>query len=416
VTPAGPGIDGYRVLTAGSAALSDVAAPGRRHTVVAMGAVRREALRRWSLVGAGVALLCLLPTALALLPSRIVDADPAGLRALILASAVRPYQGYAASRGEILLPELPALGEVTTLLGPATRIRLWHASPQSWRVAVLDQTGERDTYRTADGTFMWDFERNLVTYVAGVQPLRLPGASDLLPPDLARRLLGGAGAADSLIPLPSRRVAGVDAAGLRLTPTDPETTIGRVDVWADPATGLPVQVEVASRDSAATIFVSRFLDLDQRTPDPGLLTPVLADSAGFTVTTAQDVATVINGVVPVDLPANLAGRPRTANPVAGADLGGVAAYGTGLSMFVVVALPGRVGSQALQAARDKGGTAVTFVGGLGYETRASLIGGLVVRSDGDRRTRRTFVLAGPVSADVLRRAGAELLAAGAGAR
>jgi hypothetical protein len=90
---------------------------------------------------------------------------------------------------------------------------------------------------------------------------------------------------------------------------------------------------------------------------------------------------------------------------------GVGAYGGGLSVFVVLALPGRVGSQALRAAQDNGGTTVDFPNGQGYEIRTSLISALIVRSEGDRRTRRTFLLAGPVTVDVLRIAGGELLAA-----
>ena len=45
---------------------------------------------------------------------------------------------------------------------------------------------------------------------------------------------------------PDRRHA---AAGLRLSPADPDTTVGRVDVWADPPTGLPLHVEVAPKSA-----------------------------------------------------------------------------------------------------------------------------------------------------------------------
>jgi hypothetical protein len=381
-----------------------------------MSVVRREARRRWSLVGAGVAALCLLPVAVAAWPSPRVDADPNALRELILASAALPYQGYVDARGEVRLPDVPALGEVAALVGGTTRIRAWYTSPRAWRVAVLGRTGERDIYQSVDGTYVWDFERNLVTYTVGQLPVRLPWAADLLPPDLARRLLGGAAAADTLTLIESRSVAGVAAAGLRLTPTDPETTIGRVDIWADPATGLPVQVEVTGRDAATPVFTSRFLDLDQRPPDTAVVTPMVAKSAGFAVTTAQDLAEALNGVAPVPMPDRLAGRARTTLPVRGLDVTGVGAYGAGLSTFVALALPGRVGSQALQAAQDRGGTPVAFANGQGYETRTSLISALIVRSFGDRQTRRTFLLAGPVSPQVLQTAGAELLAAAPGAR
>src|SRR4029453_13306921 len=99
------------------------------------------------------------------------------------------------------------------------------------------------------------------TQVVGDLPARLPQAPDLLPPDLARRLLADAAPGDGLTALPPRRVAGIAAAGLRFTPGDPDTTIDRLDVWADPATGLPLQVELAGG------FPSRFLALSLTPPD-----------------------------------------------------------------------------------------------------------------------------------------------------
>ncbi len=56
---------------------------------------------------------------------------------------------------------------------------------------------------------------------------------------------------DELSRLPARRVAGRSAAGLRLVPADPASTIARVDVWADEASGLPLRVEVYGEDDTA---------------------------------------------------------------------------------------------------------------------------------------------------------------------
>jgi len=122
-----------------------------------------------------------MPIAVAAWPAPHVDTNPSVQRDLMLASATRPYQGYVDSRSEVRLPDLPALGEVARLVGGTTRIRVWYGSPRAWRVAVLDQTGERDIYQTVDGTYVWDFERNLVTCTVGEPPVRLPGAADLLP-------------------------------------------------------------------------------------------------------------------------------------------------------------------------------------------------------------------------------------------
>jgi hypothetical protein len=143
-------------------------------------------------VGAGVAALCLTPAVIAAWPAPTVRADPDALHQLILGSTSRPYQGYVDSVGQIRLPDLPALGDVAALFSSSTRLRTWYATPRSWRVTVLDPTGERDIYRTADGTYRWDFERNLFTFTPGELPVRPPWAADLPPPELARRLLGGA--------------------------------------------------------------------------------------------------------------------------------------------------------------------------------------------------------------------------------
>jgi hypothetical protein len=295
------------------------------------------------------------------------------------------------------------LGDVADLFSGTTRIRAWHAAPLAWRVAVVTSTGETDIYRTGDGTYVWDFERNLLTGTLGEPPVRLPRASDLLPPELARRLLSDR--AVTLTAIPSQRVAGVVAAGVRVQPTDPDTTVGGVDVWADPGTGLPLRVEVAGRDGK-TLFTSRFLDLEQRAPDPKLLTPAWPKDAGFTGTTAQDIAAAINGVAPAALPAALDGRPRQTGTAGVTQVSGLGVYGTGLATFAVVALPGRTGTQALQRIKEGGGVPAVIGNAEAYEVHSTMLNAVIVRG-----RRRVFVLAGPVSADLLLRAAAQLVGA-----
>jgi hypothetical protein len=365
--------------------------------------VRRYTRRRWLAVGGGVAVLVALPPVVAAWPVGAARADPRALRSRVLGSATVPYQGYVDSEGHLALPDLPQLGDVAGLLSGATSIRAWYAGPGAWRVAAIDSLGERDIYRTADGTFLWDFQRNQATLITGEVPVRLPWASDVVPPALARRLLAGAATGDRYDALPARRVAGVAATGLRMRPSDPDTTIGRVDVWADPATGLPLDVEVAGRVTGTAIFTSRFLDFSRTAPDPATLTPTRPPSAGFDVTSQPDVAAAVNAAVPVRLPDSLAGRARVPTP---GGVRGVGGYGAGLSSFVVVPLPGRLGAQIFDTFNGGGATPVLLAGGDGFELSNSVLTALAIRRHGGGRR---FLLTGFVTGDLLRRAATDLL-------
>lgn len=354
-------------------------------------------------MASGIAALCALPAAVAARPVPDRRVDPDALRRLVLASASKPYQGYVQSRGRIGLPSLPQVSDVAALLGGTSYVRAWYAGPRSWRVALVEPTGERDVYQTESATYVWDFAANMLTGVHGDPPVRVPWAADVVPPELARRLLAGAGAGDRLTPLGSRRVAGVVAAGLRLTPANPDTTVGRVDVWADPRTGLPVRVDVAARGAAEPVFTTRFLDLAQRRPDPDVLTPARAQSSGFAWTSQADLAATLNAQARVALPASLAGAARVPAP---ADVDGVAAYGDGLSRFVVAPLPGRIGARSFDAFEESG-VPVEIQGGEGYVVRSAVLTALLVLG----RRGRPFLLAGMVTPEVLTRAAADLLAA-----
>src|SRR5262249_33538734 len=145
---------------------------------------------RWLCVGAATLALCLLPSLVGAMQSGGgAAADPRDLLRAVQASADRPYQGYAESRSTLGLPDLPALAQVAAVASGTTRMRAWYAAPDAWRAAIVDPTGEVDVYGTPQGTYAWDFARNLLTETVGELPARLPRAADLLPPELARRLL-----------------------------------------------------------------------------------------------------------------------------------------------------------------------------------------------------------------------------------
>ena len=329
-----------------------------------VGSVSRGAWRRWSVVAFGTVLLCALPAVIAALPVPASAISAAALRARILASAAVPYEGYAESTVNLGLPELPDLHNVSLLLDGTTDQYVWYRSPSYWRADDVTGTGESDTYADGGVTYLWDYGSNLLTQVTGAEPVRLPRAPDLLPPALALRLLDTAGHADRVSRLPSRRIAGVDAAGLRLVPTGKGTTISAVEIWADPASGLPVEVQITSRGSSQPVLISTFLELSRTQPSLDAVTPHPAPNVGLTTTRLPDVDGVLNGDGDGDsdgdpFPAQLGGQRHVAVP---GSPPGLAIYGSGFSRFVVLPLPRGVGTSALNSAIQAGADSVTFPG------------------------------------------------------
>ena len=95
---------------------------------------------------AGVAALCCLPVLASALPASVPALTPRQLENKILASQRLSFSGYAESDATFGLPPLPAFASVTPLLDGITRMRVWQAAPDRWRVDTLSDTGENDTY------------------------------------------------------------------------------------------------------------------------------------------------------------------------------------------------------------------------------------------------------------------------------
>jgi len=353
-------------------------------------------------VACGVALVCALPAIIGAWPVPASSLSAAALRARILRSADVPYQGYTESNVDLDLPSLPDLGDVSSLLDGITDQYAWYRSSSHWRADVITETGETDTYQTSQGTFQWSYSANLLTHIVGAQPVRLPQAADLLPPALALRLLGFASSATRISRLPSQRVAGVDAAGLRLSPDDRETTIGAVDIWADPASGLPLEVEIIGQGSSQPILVARFLELSESRPSLAVVTPNPAPGVGVTTTRLPDISGLLNRFGPA-LPGQIAGMNRVPAP---SGLDDIAAYGSGFSRFAVLPLPNRVGQSALNAAEDAGAGGINLSGGTGALIETPLLTVLLAQSQSGGPV---YLLTGAVTPTLLIRAGSDLL-------
>jgi len=365
--------------------------------------VKVRSVRRWAVVAVGLALLCGLPVIASALPVSVPALTASQLRGRILASADESYAGYAESNATFGLPPVAGLTGLTSLLNGVTKMRVWQATPARWRVDVLSDAGERDMYQLSGcRSYIWDSGSQLLTEVRGRQTFRLPRPADLVPPALALRLLSEAGRQARFGVIAPVRVAGRSAAGLRMTPADTASTVGHVDIWADPSSGLPLLVEIFSRGTVRPALKSQFFQVSPWRQDPRVLTPVRSAGTGFTVTRAGNLAGALSDLGLVALPAQLAGRNRLPVQPGFETIG---TYGGGLTTFVVVGVRGSAGRHLVPDAVSAGGTPLAIAGGAGVVIGAPLINAVIVRPPG---FFVTFLLAGTVSAQLLEQAAAEL--------
>jgi hypothetical protein len=364
--------------------------------------VRADVFRRWAVVAAGLTVLCAMPVIASALPASVPALTASQLRARILASSGQSYAGYAESNATFGLPSLPGLNGVASLLDGVTKMRVWVASPDDWRVDVLSDAGERDTYQLGAVSYIWDSGQELLTEVGGQPSLRLPRPADLVPPALAVRLLAAAGAQARFGLIPPLRVAGQSVAGLRVTPADASSTIGHVDIWAEPGSGLPLMVEIFGRGSVTPALESQFFQVGRWRPDRGVLTPQRGPGTGFTMTSARSLAGALSHLALEVLPAELAGRDEVPGPPG---FGTVSIYGGGLATFVVVAV--RSSQDLIGDALSAGGAALRMPGARGALIGAPLVNAVLVQPSG---FALTFLIVGTVSPGVLEQAAATLVA------
>ncbi|MEP6665083.1 MAG: hypothetical protein ABJA81_01430 [Nocardioidaceae bacterium] len=288
--------------------------------------------RRWLLVALGVALVIGTPLAL-----RAVPADDSGVSATVLlrqvdASRGAAYSGYVETLGTLQLPITDQFTDVGDLFGQRTRMRVWWRGADDWRVDKILATGEIDLVHHGNDTTMWDYEKSRVTPMTDPD-IRLPRTSDLLPPELARRLLEDVNLSE-LTRLPAERVVGRDAPGLRLTPRAPQSSIGHVDLWSDPDTGIPLRVAVYGKGDTTAAITSAFMQFSTDPPssaDTAFRGPPIAK---YQYDDAVDIADAANQYAPFAPPPNVAGLTQSSN----SQLRAVGVYGRGVTQMVAIPL------------------------------------------------------------------------------
>ena len=309
------------------------------------------------------------------------------------------WSGEVRSLGAVQVPlSGSTFGGVARLLGEQSDLRVWWRDRDNWRVDRIRATGESDLVRSGGLTVRWNYEENRVNF-APYSHVRLPEDVDVVPSALATRMLAGAQPRE-LSRLPSQRIAGRDAPGLRLVPSDYRSTISRVDVWADEASGLPLKVEVYGEPAGAVAILSTELtSLELERPASSKVNLRFAPGIEFPRGFSMDAAAGANAFAPFTPPSSLAGLDRRGRPE---DFGAVGVYGRGPTALLAVPLREYVADglrgqlRKSRDARDTGARIALEVGPLSV---------LLSHHDGD-----DFLLAGTVTPATLELAATNLTA------
>jgi hypothetical protein len=353
---------------------------------------------RWLVVLFTAAALVATPIAMGARPALPSNISAVDLAARLQQSAPAAWSGFVETSGTLPVPDNESFATLAQLLGENTQLRVWWRNVDNWRVDRIRSTGETDLFRQRGYTIRWVFESETATY-SPVSKIRLPDASDLLPPTLARELMRDA-RDDELSRLPSKRVAGIDAPGLRLTPDESASTVAHVDIWAEPGSGLPLRVELYGVGEQHPVLTTTLLKLSLSEPSAATTDFDPAPGVQVNYEESVDVAAAANAFAPYDLPASLAGlRSRD-----GQDPGAVGIYGRGPTALIALPLRGRVAGPLRRQLSDRGSVQLTDVGIL------APVGPVGLLITPFRGRRGAFLLAGTVNSATLQRAAAELLA------
>lgn len=316
------------------------------------------AARRWWTVGIIVVLLIASPVLVRALPVADEDVSAAALFKRIQDSRDEPFAGYVESTGTVSLPENDALSSLGDLLGETNRMRVWWGDADTWRVASLRTTGETDLVHDGEQMVRWVYESKRATLIPDV-PVRLPNAADLLPNELVRLAFAGVETSE-LSRLPARRVAGRSALGLRLTPRDEQAGVGHVDVYVDPGTGVPLQVQMFAAGTRTPSLTSKFLDFTPGAPSPKVLSFHPPPDARRRYDDVVDLAAAADRFASREPPATLAGLPdRRARLALG---GSVGVYGRGPTVLLAIPLWSRSADQVRKDLRTRPGVQITDAG------------------------------------------------------
>ncbi|MFD0555494.1 outer membrane lipoprotein-sorting protein [Stackebrandtia endophytica] len=231
-------------------------------------------------------------------PPELPARSAAELLADVQNSDVPGVSGTVVSKVELGLPNLPG-----DLLEPGSRtLRMWYASPDKVRVAMLDKLGEADLIRNGEDVWTWDSRQNTAVHytlpdrAAGLAlwpPNQFTGTS---PMEAAEQMLASIEPGTTVTTDGTAEIAGRSAYELILEPKDSVSLVDQVRLAIDSETGLPLRTQVIAVGATEPAFEVAFSRIEFDVPDAENFT--FNPPAGVEVVEGTDVFTDLGSTKP----------------------------------------------------------------------------------------------------------------------
>ncbi|MCA1657023.1 MAG: hypothetical protein LC713_04845 [Actinobacteria bacterium] len=303
-------------------------------------------------------------------------------------ASVPGLSGEVTSTPHLGLPDLGSVlggsgGIATSLLTGAHTLGVWQ-SDNNVRLSLPSELAESDVIRNGDDVWVWRSSGQQVTHLklaADTTPEAPPTPDPTevapTPQALADHFLSSVDPTTRVFVRDTVTVAGRPAYELVLAPRSGTTLVADVVVAVDSATGVPLRVQVLSRDSGTPALDVGFSSVDFSVPAAS--TFAFTPPPGATVTEAHSAAELL---LPADNGGDHRGRhargaptaePPTSSP---ADAGTGAepqVVGTGWDSIAIIDLGADAGSTSSLAILDKVGQRVQGSWGSGRLLHTTLV-------------------------------------------
>jgi outer membrane lipoprotein-sorting protein len=219
------------------------------------------------------------------------ERSAAQLLAAVAQATPQPFSGTVTETADLGLPALPGTSSTSlswqSLVTGTHTAKVWVASPQQVRLALVGDLSESDVVRNGRDVWVWQSGANTVDHVAlpagSGTPQAAPSAMPSITPDtVAAKVLAALDPTTKVVVDRTATVAGRPVYQLVITPLQTGSLVSSVRIAIDGETSMPLGVQVYAVGQDTPALETEFTSITFATPEASVF--AFSAPAGATVT------------------------------------------------------------------------------------------------------------------------------------